>query len=161
MVLTSDEVQDFELPTIPTTLMHRPFTLEEFKEVTLRWQTYKMNEGFWNRSVYDIHPLHNVYTETKYLHASLYLENHDQPRSVSRFSHMSISSTPSDPHPLNGGIDPDARRALLSKLLALYLTTLRGTLFVYQGQEIGMANFSPDWPLDEYKDGSTARFWNA
>ena len=43
--------QDFELPTIPTTLMHQPFTLTELKEVTSRWQRYKPDEGFWNRSV--------------------------------------------------------------------------------------------------------------
>ena len=53
---------------------------------------------------------------------ALYLENHDQPRSVSRFG--------SKAHPLESG-----------KLLATLLLTLRGTPFIYQGQEIGMTNF--------------------
>jgi oligo-1,6-glucosidase len=52
-----------------------------------------------------------------------YLENHDQPRSVSRFGddgHYWVQS---------------------AKLLCTLLFTLRGTPYVYQGQEIGMTNF--------------------
>jgi oligo-1,6-glucosidase len=52
-----------------------------------------------------------------------YLENHDQPRSVSRFG--------------NDG----EYWALSAKLLCVLLITLRGTPFIYQGQEIGMTNF--------------------
>lgn len=53
---------------------------------------------------------------------AVYLENHDQPRSVSRFG--------SARYPAESG-----------KLLATLLLTLRGTPFIYQGQEIGMTNF--------------------
>ncbi len=53
---------------------------------------------------------------------SLYLENHDQPRSIPRFG--------SREHWKESG-----------KLLALLLLTLRGTPFIYQGQEIGMLDF--------------------
>ena len=53
---------------------------------------------------------------------ALYLENHDQPRSVSRFG--------SDRYPMRS-----------ARLLATLLLTLRGTPFIYQGQEIGMTNF--------------------
>ncbi|HEX2947111.1 MAG TPA: alpha-glucosidase [Clostridia bacterium] len=52
-----------------------------------------------------------------------YLENHDQPRSVSRFG--------------NDGL----YWAQSAKLLCILLLTLRGTPYVYQGQEIGMTNF--------------------
>ncbi|MGE5613544.1 MAG: alpha-glucosidase [Bacillota bacterium] len=52
-----------------------------------------------------------------------YLENHDQPRSVSRFG--------------NDG----AYWAESAKMLCVLLMTLRGTPFIYQGQEIGMTNF--------------------
>lgn len=52
-----------------------------------------------------------------------YLENHDQPRSVSRFG--------------NDG----TFWAASAKLLCVLLLTLRGTPFIYQGQEIGMTNF--------------------
>ncbi|MEA5142842.1 MAG: alpha-glucosidase [Oscillibacter sp.] len=53
---------------------------------------------------------------------TLYLENHDQPRSVSRFG--------SARYPIHS-----------AKLLATMLFTLKGTPFIYQGQEIGMTNF--------------------
>jgi len=52
-----------------------------------------------------------------------YLENHDQPRSVSRFG--------------NDG----PYWAQSAKLLCMLLLTLRGTPYIYQGQEIGMTNF--------------------
>lgn len=52
-----------------------------------------------------------------------YLENHDQPRSVSRF-----------------GNDTDYWEKS-SKLLCTMLLTLRGTPYIFQGQEIGMTNF--------------------
>jgi oligo-1,6-glucosidase len=54
---------------------------------------------------------------------TVYLENHDQQRSVSRFGDDREYWAPS------------------AKLLAAMLFTLRGTPFVYQGQEIGMTNF--------------------
>ena len=37
-------------------------------------------------------------------------------------------------------------------MLAIYLLTLSGTSFIYQGQEIGMINAEKDWDLSEYKD---------
>jgi len=52
-----------------------------------------------------------------------YLENHDQPRSVSRFGNT------------------DEYWAQSAKMLCTMLMTLRGTPYVYQGQEIGMTNF--------------------
>jgi oligo-1,6-glucosidase len=51
-----------------------------------------------------------------------YLSNHDQPRQVSRF-----------------GNDKNFRRES-AKALALINLTLRGTAFIYQGEEIGMTN---------------------
>lgn len=67
-------------------------------------------------------------TLSKWQHAldwnALYFENHDQPRSVSRFG------------------DADKYWEESGKLLALLLFSLRGTPYVYQGQEIGMTNFN-------------------
>ncbi len=54
---------------------------------------------------------------------ALYLENHDQPRIVSHYG------------------DDKEYWELSAKLLATMEFTLRGTPFVYQGQEIGMTNF--------------------
>jgi len=53
---------------------------------------------------------------------TIYLENHDQPRSIPRFGSLR--------YPLESG-----------KLLATLVMTLRGTPFVYQGQEFGMLDF--------------------
>ncbi len=67
---------------------------------------------------------------------SIFLGNHDQPRLVSRFG------------------DDEEYRAESAKMLATYLFTLRGTPFVYQGDEIGMTN--PTFRrLDEYRDEAT------
>lgn len=54
---------------------------------------------------------------------TIYLENHDQPRSVSRF----------------GASGEYYDRSC--KALAVLLMTLRGTPFVFQGEELGMTNF--------------------
>ena len=53
---------------------------------------------------------------------TIYLENHDQPRSIPRFG--------SEKYPMESG-----------KLLATLLLTLKGTPYIYQGQEIGMTDF--------------------
>lgn len=76
----------------------RPFSARKFAKALARWQAALE----WNAN---------------------YLENHDQPRSISRFG------------------DDSRYRAESAKLLAVLLFTLRGTPFVYQGQEIGMTNF--------------------
>jgi len=62
-----------------------------------------------------------------------YLENHDQPRSVSRFG------------------DDKKYWAESAKMLSVLLLTLKGTPFIYQGQEIGMTNFDFT-SLDQIKD---------
>ncbi|MCL2802206.1 MAG: alpha-glucosidase [Treponema sp.] len=64
---------------------------------------------------------------------AVYLENHDQPRIASHF----------------GAAGKFQQRS--AKLLALFQLTLRGTLFIYQGQEIGMTNFDFK-SLDELND---------
>lgn len=65
---------------------------------------------------------------------SLYWNNHDQPRVVSRFG---------DDHP--------DYWAASAKALATILHGMRGTPFVYQGEELGMTNFPFRGPQD-HKD---------
>lgn len=72
-----------------------------------------------------------------------FLENHDQPRSVSRF----------------GNDAPEFREAT-AKMLALMLVSWTGTLFVYQGQELGMTNVPLSWPIEEYKDVNTINYYD-
>jgi len=64
---------------------------------------------------------------------AVYLENHDQPRIVSHY-----------------GNDREYW-ALSAKLLATLQLTLRGTPFLYEGQEIGMTNFDFT-SMDQLKD---------
>lgn len=89
----------------------RPWNLVELKQVMSKWQKGLEGKG-WN---------------------SLYFENHDQPRSVSRFG--------------NDG----EYRVESAKMLATCLHMMQGTPYIYQGQEIGMTNVQFA-SVDEYKD---------
>ncbi|CEP64782.1 alpha-glucosidase LALA0_S13e02894g [Lachancea lanzarotensis] len=66
--------------------------------------------------------------------STVYLENHDQPRSVTRF-----------------GDDSQEWREISAKLLAVLEIALTGTLYIYQGQELGQIN-NKGWRLDQYDD---------
>lgn len=66
--------------------------------------------------------------------STIYLENHDQPRSVTRF-----------------GDDSPEYRQISAKLLAMLEVALTGTLYVYQGQELGQINVK-DWLIEKYED---------
>ena len=72
---------------------------------------------------------------------SLYFGNHDQPRSLSRF-----------------GDDSPAHRVASAKTLATVLHLHRGTPFVYQGDELGMAN-TPFPAISDYRDIQTLNFY--
>ncbi len=75
--------------------------LSAFKKVMSDWQT-ELDGRAWN---------------------SLYLSNHDQPRSISRF-----------------GDDSPEYRVVCAKMLATCLHMMQGTPYVYQGEELGMTN---------------------
>ncbi|MDK3255381.1 glycoside hydrolase family 13 protein [Blastococcus capsensis] len=89
-----------------------PLRLRDLKASFGRWQAGLAETG-WN---------------------SLYWDNHDQPRAVSRF-----------------GDDSPAYRRDSATCLATLLHLHRGTPYVYQGEEIGMANF-PFAALEEFRD---------
>jgi oligo-1,6-glucosidase len=86
----------------------RPLSLVDLKASLGRWQAGLAASG-WN---------------------SLYWDNHDQPRAVSRFG------------------DDGAYRVASAKLLATVLHLHRGTPYVYQGEELGMTNVSFAGPAD-------------
>lgn len=67
----------------------------------------------------------------------IYLSNHDQPRMVSRF-----------------GNDRPKYHELSSKMLNTLLLTMRGTPYVYAGDEIGMSNPRYD-KIEDYNDIAT------
>lgn len=66
---------------------------------------------------------------------SLFLDNHDQPRAVSRF----------------GDDTSEKMRNLSAKALALLIQMHRGTPYIYQGEELGMTN-AGFTSLDQYRD---------
>ncbi|KAK2008137.1 alpha amylase [Colletotrichum eremochloae] len=72
-----------------------------------------------------------------------FCENHDQGRSVSRY-----------------GNDSPQWRETSAKMLALMMCSQTGTLFVYQGQEIGMTNISRSWGIEDYKDIEALNYYN-
>ncbi|MEO6879714.1 MAG: alpha-glucosidase [Mycobacteriaceae bacterium] len=90
----------------------RPLSLPALKASLGRWQDALARVG-WN---------------------SLYWDNHDQPRAVSRY-----------------GDDSPAHRVASAKALATVLHLHRGTPYVYQGEELGMANMPFD-RIDDYRD---------
>lgn len=86
--------------------------LRDMKEVLTKWQK-GLEEIAWN---------------------SLFWENHDQPRSVSRF-----------------GNDSSQYRERSAKMLATCLHMMQGTPYVYQGQELGMTNV-PFHSVEDFRD---------
>lgn len=90
-----------------------PLPLGQLKQVICRWQQELEGTG-WN---------------------SLFLENHDLPRIVSRWG------------------DDGKYREPSAKMLASLLFGLQGTPYIYQGQELGMTNVR--YPLEEYRDIET------
>lgn len=71
-----------------------------------------------------------------------HLDNHDQPRLISRF-----------------GNDSEEYRKKSGKMLAMMTHMMPGTVFVYQGEEIGMINSYHD-TIDEYNDRYTVGNYN-
>lgn len=100
---------------------HRPWSLLNLKDIVNKWQSCMYDTGGWN---------------------ALFLENHDQSRSISRF-------TPHKPE----------NRAFAAKMLANFIGFQSGTLFIYQGQELGMSNLPDTWPISDYKDVETQNFY--
>ncbi len=74
---------------------------------------------------------------------TVFLSNHDNPRVVSAF-----------------GDDSPAFRVPSAKLLATMLLTLKGTPFIYQGDELGMTNY-PFTHIEEFDDIEAKNAWKA
>ncbi len=74
---------------------------------------------------------------------TVFLSNHDNPRVVSHF-----------------GDDSPPYRVPSAKVLATMLLTLKGTPFIYQGDELGMTNF-PFMAIEEFDDIEVKNAWKA
>ena len=97
----------------------KPLNLADLKGNLTKWQTALHNKG-WN---------------------SLYWNNHDQPRIVSRFG------------------NDQAGRVESAKMLATCLHFMQGTPYIYQGEEIGMTNVKFD-SFEDYRDIETINMYN-
>ncbi|MFB9324663.1 alpha-glucosidase [Paenibacillus aurantiacus] len=97
----------------------KPWELRDIKRIIAKWQTGLEGKG-WN---------------------SLYLNNHDQPRMLSRFGDDTIYHKES------------------AKMLATLLHTLQGTPYIYQGEELGMTNVKFA-SIDDYRDIETLNMYN-
>lgn len=75
---------------------------------------------------------------------AVYMDNHDSGRSLSRYAS-----------------DLPEYRKDAAKMLATYLGTLSGTLFLLQGQEIGMANAPETWTAADYIDVEGRNYYNS
>ena len=96
------------------------YDFREFKKVMIKWQEELAGKA-WN---------------------SLFLGNHDQPRSVSRF-----------------GNDNPAYRETSAKMLATCLHMMQGTPYVYQGEELGMTN-AYFTELKDYRDIESIQYFH-
>jgi oligo-1,6-glucosidase len=96
------------------------FPLTTLKEIMSRWQTELYGKA-WN---------------------SLFWDNHDQPRAVSRF-----------------GNDSPQYRETSAKMLATCLHMMQGTPYIYQGEELGMTNY-PFQNIEEFRDIESFNAYN-
>ncbi|HFI0935680.1 TPA: alpha-glucosidase [Streptococcus suis] len=96
-----------------------PLDPARLHRVLSKWQTELVGKG-WN---------------------SLFWNNHDLPRAISRF-----------------GDDRPAFRELSGKMLAIYLHFMSGTPYIYQGEEIGMIN-TPITDISQADDIETRRMY--
>lgn len=99
----------------------KKWQMSELKSLVNKWQTFMINNDGWN---------------------ALYLENHDQARSVSRFTS-----------------DEPEYHGYAAKMLATFLALQSGTVFLYQGQELGMTSVPTSWPISDYKDLECLNHW--
>lgn len=97
------------------------WTLPELKRIVEKWQCFIEGTDAWT---------------------TVFCENHDNGRSVSRFAN-----------------DEPEWRERSAKMLCVLFAAQTGTLFLYQGQELGVVNAPREWGLDEYKDVESSSYW--
>ncbi len=103
---------------------------------------------FWTHKPYQLSDFKAIFTRYEqtldsYCWNAIFLSNHDCPRPVSRFA--------SDAPPF---------RVPAAKMLATFLLTMKGTPYIYQGDEIGMTNY-PFGGIETYDDINARNAWQA
>lgn len=138
-----------EMPGV-TTEEARLYTAENREELQMVFQFEHMDLDSGEGGKWDVKPCSLVTLKqnlTKWQKAleqtgwnSLYWNNHDQPRVVSRFG------------------NDKTYRIESAKMLATVLHMMKGTPYIYQGEEIGMTNVHFD-SIDEYRDIETLNMY--
>ncbi|EGR1042490.1 alpha,alpha-phosphotrehalase [Vibrio cholerae] len=113
----------------------------QFEHITLTWEDGEK----WRPIPLDLRQFKQVLTKWQIELAdqgwnSLFWNNHDLPRAVSKYG------------------DTGQYRVESAKMLATTLHFLKGTPYIYQGEEIGMTNVAFD-SLDQYRDIETLNFY--
>ncbi len=139
-----------EMPGV-TTEEAKLYTAEERQELQMVFQFEHMDLDSGEGGKWDIKPCSLLALKqnlTKWQKAleqtgwnSLYWNNHDQPRVVSRFG------------------NDKAYRIESAKMLATVLHMMKGTPYIYQGEEIGMTNVRFD-SIDKYRDIETLNMYH-
>lgn len=122
------------------------YTGKDRKELHMVFQFEHMDlgagpEGKWNNEKWELSDLKRILSKWQYGLEdggwnSLYWNNHDQPRVVSRFG------------------DDGVYRVESAKMLAACLHMLKGTPYIYQGEELGMTNMKFE-SIEDYRDIET------
>ncbi|MGW6189546.1 glycoside hydrolase family 13 protein [Bacillus cereus] len=138
-----------EMPGV-TTEEAKLYTGEARKELQMVFQFEHMDLDSGEGGKWDVKPCSLITLKqnlTKWQKAleqtgwnSLYWNNHDQPRVVSRFGNDGAYHTES------------------AKMLATVLHMMKGTPYIYQGEEIGMTNVRFE-SIDEYRDIETLNMY--
>ncbi|MGF9962928.1 glycoside hydrolase family 13 protein [Bacillus rhizoplanae] len=139
-----------EMPGV-TTEEAKFYTAEDRQELQMVFQFEHMDLDSGENGKWDVKPCPLVTLKenlTKWQKAlehtgwnSLYWNNHDQPRVVSRFGNDKMYRIPS------------------AKMLATVLHMMKGTPYIYQGEEIGMTNVQFA-SIDEYRDIETLNMYH-
>ncbi|KAL2111189.1 hypothetical protein VUR80DRAFT_188 [Thermomyces stellatus] len=144
-----------ELANTPDTSRVLRYVSAEAKQLDMVFQFDVVDVGFGKAHKYDVVPKNYTLPELKEAFGrtqnlirgtdgwtTVFTENHDQGRSVSRFAD-----------------DSPAHRVASAKMLALLQACLSGTQYVFQGQEIGCVNAPKDlYPLENYLDVNSVLF---
>lgn len=99
------------------------YRMSDLKDIVSKWQNFMYQGGGWN---------------------ALYLENHDQGRTISRFT----TANPQSEY-----------RTTAGKMLATFLGLQSGTPFVYQGQELAQVNVPETWGIEKFRDIEALNHW--
>ena len=138
-----------EMPGISLKRAHEIVSTQNALDMAFQFDHIALDEiegqGKWALKKLDLNALKQTFNKTQQLFknsgwASLFWSNHDQPRAVSRYG------------------NPDERyRKDSAKMLFTLLFSMKGTPYIYQGEEFAMTGIK--LPIEQYKDIETKNIY--